>query len=353
MSEPIIDLEHITVTFRDKKSTVHAVKDVSLQVERGDVYGIVGYSGAGKSTLVRTMNYLQLPTSGTAVVNGQTLGKLNTSQLRQARRKIGMIFQHFNLMNSRTIADNIDYPLRYSQLTRPQREKKVKDLLHLVGLDDKADAYPAQLSGGQKQRVGIARALANDPKILLCDEATSALDPKTTGEILDLLKQVNQDLGITIVLITHEMAAVKAICHHVAVMEEGEIVERGPLLDIFSKPQKQLTKDFINTAAQLDTAIAEVRRQPAVINLAANAQLLHLSYVGASTDQPLIADLYQQFGITANILYGNVEFLQDTPVGNLIVILSGDISKFPAAFAQLRQEGVTVTVLDPKGDAVA
>ncbi|ERL64893.1 methionine ABC transporter ATP-binding protein [Schleiferilactobacillus shenzhenensis] len=353
MSAPIIDLKDITVTFKNKTSTVHAVKNVSLQVAKGDVYGIVGYSGAGKSTLVRTINYLQVPTSGTATVNGQVMGQLSKNALRLARRKIGMIFQHFNLMNSRTIAANIDYPLRYSDLNTAQRQKKVADLLTLVGLQDKADAYPAQLSGGQKQRVGIARALANDPGILLCDEATSALDPKTTQEILGLLKHLNQTLGITIVLITHEMAAVKAVCQHVAVMEQGEIIERGSLLDIFSQPQQPLTKDFINTAAQLDVALAEVRKQPAVVNLADNARLLHLTYVGASTDAPLIASLYQQYGVTANILYGSVEFLQDTPVGNLIVILSGDPAQFPEAFADLRGQGVTVTELDPKGTVVA
>lgn len=348
----IIDLKDITVTFKNKASTVHAVQDVSLQVEAGDTYGIVGYSGAGKSTLVRVINYLQKPTSGTAIVNGQALGKLDKDQLRVARRKIGMIFQHFNLMNSRTIAGNIEYPLRYSKLTKAGRAKKAQELLALVGLSDKADAYPAQLSGGQKQRVGIARALANDPEILLCDEATSALDPKTTGEIIDLLKRLNQQLHITIVFITHEMSAVKSLCNHVAVMEDGKIVERGALLDIFSNPQQALTRDFINTATQLDTALAEVRKQPAVINLPANARLVHLSYTGASTDQPLIAGLYQQYGITANILYGNIEFLQDVPVGNLIVILTGDTTKLPTAFSQLRDQGVTVTLLDPKGDAV-
>lgn len=348
----IIDLKDITVTFKNKASTVHAVQDVSLQVEAGDTYGIVGYSGAGKSTLVRVINYLQKPTSGTAIVNGQALGKLDKDQLRVARRKIGMIFQHFNLMNSRTIAGNIEYPLRYSKLTKAGRAKKVQELLALVGLSDKADAYPAQLSGGQKQRVGIARALANDPEILLCDEATSALDPKTTGEIIDLLKRLNQQLHITIVFITHEMSAVKSLCNHVAVMEDGKIVERGALLDIFSNPQQALTRDFINTATQLDTALAEVRKQPAVINLPANARLVHLSYTGASTDQPLIAGLYQQHGITANILYGNIEFLQDVPVCNLIVILTGDTTKLPTAFSQLRDQGVTVTLLDPKGDAV-
>ena len=219
----MLKLRDIDVVFHDEDRVVTAVKDVNLDVEKGEIYGIVGYSGAGKSTLVRTINLLQIPTTGTVPVNGQELMSLNARELRQARKKIGMIFQHFNLMESRTIFENVAYPLRGSGLNKKEKAAKVAELLSLVGLKEKTDAYPNQLSGGQKQRVAIARALANDPDILLCDEATSALDPKTTSSILDLLRELNEKLGLTIVIITHEMSVVKDLCHKVAVMENGQI----------------------------------------------------------------------------------------------------------------------------------
>src|SRR5699024_6087745 len=226
--------------------------------DEGDIYGIVGYSGAGKSTLVRVINLLQVPTAGTVEVNGVDYTTLKPVELRTKRKSIGMIFQHFNLMNSRSIFDNVAFSLKYSGKTKKERRTKVNELLELVGLEDKINAYPSQLSGGQKQRVAIARALANDPKILLCDEATSALDPKTTLQILALLKKLNQQLGLTIVLITHEMQVVKEVCNKVAVMEEGEIIERGDSIQIFSQPQRPLTKDFIRTATHIDQALATI-----------------------------------------------------------------------------------------------
>src|SRR5574337_206753 len=243
----MINLTDISVRFTQKNSEVVAVDQVSLQVDKGDIYGIVGYSGAGKSTLVRVINLLQKPTTGKVIVEGKNLVDLSPRALREERKKIGMIFQHFNLMTSRTIADNVAFPLKGSGLSKQEIAAKVDHLLSLVGILDKKDAYPNKLSGGQKQRVAIARALANDPKILLCDEATSALDPKTTLAILELLQEVNQKLGITIVIITHEMQVVKEICNKVAVMETGRVIEHGRVVDIFDEPKAPLTRDFIRT----------------------------------------------------------------------------------------------------------
>ncbi|HAT55311.1 MAG TPA: methionine ABC transporter ATP-binding protein [Lactobacillus sp.] len=340
---PIIELKDIDVTFKEADRTVEAVKNVDLTVDKGDIYGIVGYSGAGKSTLVRVINQLQPQTAGSVTVSGQDMGALKGKALRQARTKIGMIFQHFNLMNERTIGDNVMFPLLLgSKLSRQEKRSKVDELLALVGLSEKKNDYPAQLSGGQKQRVAIARALANDPEILISDEATSALDPKTTASILDLLKHLNETLGLTVVLITHEMQAVKSICNKVAVMQSGEIVERGDLLTIFSKPTQKLTKEFIETSSQIDAALANVVAQPSIQHLKENEQLVVLSYAGASTDDPLIAQLYEQFKVTPNILFGNVEILQNTPVGNLGLVLSGEGDAVAKALDYVKQQGVTV-----------
>nr|WP_235712409.1 ATP-binding cassette domain-containing protein [Levilactobacillus brevis] len=352
-NEAIIQLKDIDVTFHSKGQTVTAVKNVSLTVNRGDIYGVVGYSGAGKSTLVRVINRLQQPTAGTVEVNGQDILGLPSKELRVARTKIGMIFQHFNLMASRTIADNVGYPLKGSTLTREERQKKVAHLLELVGLTEKATDYPAQLSGGQKQRVAIARALANDPEILISDEATSALDPKTTSSILELLKRLNQELGLTVVLITHEMEAVKEICNKVAVMDAGEIIERGNLVTIFSQPHEKLTQDFINTATQINQALAKIYKQAQTLGLDDHQQLVQLQYVGASTDAPLITELYKRFEVVSNILYGNVEILQDTPLGNLIVVMTGAPDKLAAAWQYCQSAGITVTHLQPTDPEVA
>ena len=247
----MIELSHISKEFVSGKRTVHAVQDVSLTIDKGEIFGMIGFSGAGKSTLVRCINLLERPTSGKVIVDGQDMLSLSAKELRQARKKIGMIFQHFNLMPSRTVAGNVAYPLRGSGLSKQQIEEKVQRLLDLVGIGDKAEAYPKQLSGGQKQRVAIARALANDPNVLLCDEATSALDPQTTKAILQLLKHLNETLGITVVIITHEMAVVKEICHRVAVMEHGKVVESGEVFNIFANPREDITKSFIHTTSNL------------------------------------------------------------------------------------------------------
>ena len=240
-----IELNHISKTFEQGQSDVHAVKDVSLSIEKGDIFGIIGLSGAGKSTLVRCINYLEVPTEGQVLIDGTDLGTLSEKELRKKRSEIGMIFQHFNLLMQKNVLDNIAFPLQLSGMKKKNAREKARDYLKTVGLSDKENAYPAQLSGGQKQRVAIARALAGSPKILLCDEATSALDPQTTASILSLLKEINETMGLTIVIITHQMSVVKDICKHMAVMEGGRIVEQGPTEEIFKHPQTPVAKQFL------------------------------------------------------------------------------------------------------------
>ncbi|MFC5632173.1 MULTISPECIES: methionine ABC transporter ATP-binding protein [Streptococcus] len=350
MSKPIIQLEHIDITFHQKKRMIEAVKDVSVTIDKGQIYGIVGYSGAGKSTLVRVINLLQVPTAGKITVAGDVTfadGKvqLSPAQLRQKRQKIGMIFQHFNLMAQKTARQNVAFALRHSHLTKAERAAKVEELLSLVGLADRADNYPAQLSGGQKQRVAIARALANDPEILISDESTSALDPKTTKQILALLQELNRKLGLTIVMITHEMQIVKDICHRVAVMQDGHLIEEGSVLDIFSNPKEALTQEFITTATGIDEAMVKIEKQDIVQDMAPNSLLAQLNYAGHATDEPILNEIYKRFEVTANILYGNIEILDDTPVGELIVVLSGEPDSLAAAENAIVEAGVGLTVL--------
>ena len=277
------------------------------------------------------MNLLQKPTAGEVIVNQTNLSQLSPKELRKERKAIGMIFQHFNLMESRTIFDNVDFSLKYSGKSKQERRQKVNELLELVGLE--------------KQRVAIARALANEPKVLLCDEATSALDPKTTLQILALLKKLNRQLGLTIVLITHEMQVVKEICNKVAVMEAGKIIEKGSSIQIFSHPEEELTKDFIRTATHLDQALETISAHAAFADQIANKWLVELSYIGNQTNEPLIAHLYSKYQVTANILYGNVELLQETPLGSLIVTLAGETKQRQKALDYLIKSGVKITIL--------
>ncbi|MEJ6347798.1 methionine ABC transporter ATP-binding protein [Holzapfeliella sp. He02] len=346
MAQPLIQLKNISVNFKNKERDVLAVDDVNLDIQRGDIFGIVGYSGAGKSTLVRVINLLQRPTSGEVLINGEDICQYDAPKLRKTRKKIGMIFQHFNLMMSRTIAQNVAYALKGSPLSKQEKQDKVNELLDLVGLADKKDTYPRQLSGGQKQRVAIARSLANDPDILISDEATSALDPKTTESILNLLQELNQKLNLTVVLITHQMEAVKQISNKVAVMEQGKVIERGSVLDIFANPKTSLTQSFIDTTTRLDATLKGLAQQENLQHLQDNEQLVQLSYSGETTDEPIIVSLYQKFGVSANILYGNVEILQRTPIGSLIVILSGDAAKVADSLEFLTQSGVRIKKLN-------
>lgn len=344
----IIELDRIDITFQQKGRVIEAVKKVSVSINQGDIYGIVGYSGAGKSTLVRVINLLQQPTAGRVRVDGDVLFddgrvQLSPADLRRKRRDIGMIFQHFNLMAQKTARENVAFALKHADLTKEEKAKKVEDLLDLVGLADRADNYPAQLSGGQKQRVAIARALANDPKILISDESTSALDPKTTKQILALLQELNRKLGLTIVMITHEMQIVKDICNRVAVMQNGQLIEEGSVLDIFSQPKEALTQDFIKVATGIDEALAKIHQQDIVKDLPADALLVQLNYAGQTTDEPILNQIDRQYDVTANILYGNIEILDGVPVGELVAVLTG--RQLPQALTALGAAGLAVTVL--------
>lgn len=341
----MIRLEHVSKRFEAGKQAVDAVKDVSLHIEKGAVAGIIGFSGAGKSTLARCINLLERPTEGKVVVGDAELTALNEKQLREKRKKIGMIFQHFNLFASRTVYGNVAYPLRGSGRSRKEIEEKVRSLLDLVGLTDKANAYPSQLSGGQKQRVAIARALANDPEVLLSDEATSALDPETTRSILRLLKEVNRTLGITIVVITHEMQVVKEICHQVYVMEDGRVVEQGDVFQIFASPQQAITRRFVDSASNL-SHIQELLDDPArPIKLNPGDYLLRLNYLKRSTSEALISTLSRHFELDINILFGNIELIDGNPLGGLVVIAGGGHDKVTAATGYLSQRNVLVEVI--------
>ena len=343
----MIALQHVSKVFAgsDKTKQVHAVDDVSLTIQNGDIFGIIGFSGAGKSTLVRCINLLERPTSGSVEVDGQELTRMSAKELRQARKKIGMIFQHFNLMPSRTIFGNVAYPLRGSGLSKEAIREKVHSLLELVGIADKENAYPSQLSGGQKQRVAIARALANDPKILLCDEATSALDPQTTKAILRLLHHLNQTLGITIVVITHEMAVVKEICNRVAVMDHGKVVEEGTVFSVFATPKEPITRDFIKTTSNLQKIEELIADDSPVVELKPGERIVRLSYVERNPSEPLISLITQKFGITLNIIFADVEIVQNAPIGGTVAIFSGDSGQIDAALTYLKEKNVGVEVI--------
>lgn len=327
----MIQLKNVSKTFKTTSNTVKAVQDVSLNINQGDIYGIIGYSGAGKSTLVRLMNLLEKPDTGTVTIDTIELTNLSPKELRNERKRIGMIFQQFNLFASRTVFDNVAFAL-------DKKDKhKVMELLELVGIKDKKDAYPSQLSGGQKQRVAIARALANNPKVLLCDEATSALDPQTTHSILSLLKELNQNLGLTIVIITHEMAVIKEVCDHVAVMENGRVVEEASVVDIFSNPQSNMTKEFTSSLKSVDKIKATLLENKEILNINEGEYVLKLEFVGAETGHPLISEISNKFNIRASIVYGSVDIIKNTPVGSLIIILKGDKDTQQKALAYLEQ----------------
>ena len=341
----MIQLEKVSKTFHAGTGNVHAVRDVSLNIGEGEIFGIIGFSGAGKSTLVRCINLLERPTEGKVIIDGVDLMGLREVRLREERRKIGMIFQHFNLLRSRTVYQNIAFPLRKSKLSQAEKHKKILALLELVGLTDKMDAYPSQLSGGQKQRVAIARALANDPKVLLCDEATSALDPQTTKSILNLLKKVNNELGITIVLITHEMAVVKDICDRVAIMEEGCVVEEGETANVFSHPKEKLTRDFMDTASNISKIYELLEEDHELTRVKAGEKLVLLTYSGGNAGESVISHLAEAFRVQANIIFGSVDILKGKPIGKLVVILSGEAADMEKAIDYIKDRKVKLEVI--------
>ena len=341
----MIELTHISKDFASGGRTVHAVQDVSLLIGKGEIFGIIGFSGAGKSTLVRCINLLERPTSGSVTVDGKEMTALSARELRQARKKIGMIFQHFNLMPSRTVFGNVADPLRGSGLSREQIADKVHRLLELVGIGDKAEAYPKQLSGGQKQRVAIARALANDPNVLLCDEATSALDPQTTKAILRLLKNLNEKLGITVVIITHEMAVVKEICDRVAVMEHGRVVEQGEVFNVFADPRQEITRSFIHTTSNLRKIEELIEEDSPVVQLKPGELIVRLSYIQRNVSEPLISTVSRKFDIVLNIIFSDIAIVQNAPIGGTVAIISGEREQITQAIAYLIEKNVGVEVI--------
>ena len=341
----MIEFTHVSKDFGSGEKMVRAVRDVSLTIQDGEIFGIIGFSGAGKSTLVRCINLLERPTNGTVVVDGKEMTALSPKELRLARRKIGMIFQHFNLMPSRTVFGNVAYLLQGQGLSKQAIQNKVRKLLKLVDIADKETAYPSQLSGGQKQRVAIARALANDPKVLLCDEATSALDPQTTKAILTLLKDLNQKLNLTIVMITHEMAVVKEICDHVAIMEHGQVVEQGEVFSLFADPKQPITQNFIRTTSNLQKIEELIAEGSPVVQLQPGEVIVRLSYIQKNVSEPLISTLSQRFQISLNIIFADIEIVQDAPIGGTVAILSGEREQITKAMEYLIEKNVGVEVL--------
>ncbi|WP_047980521.1 methionine ABC transporter ATP-binding protein [Ornithinibacillus contaminans] len=329
----MIEFRNISKTFKVGGREVNAVKDVSLTIEQGEIFGIIGFSGAGKSTLLRLVNLLESPTNGSVQVQGVDVGSLSQKDVRKLRRRIGMIFQNFNLFSSRTVAGNVAYPLKLAGMPKKEIKERVAELLRFVGLTDKASDYPEQLSGGQKQRVGIARALATSPDILICDEATSALDPDTTGEILRLLKKVNKDLGITILLITHEMHVIQAICDRVAVMEEGEVIESDSVFDVFTNPQHLTTQRFIQSVQQdrPSAALLEEWRRKGGKNL------YRVIFKGEVASDPVLSRVTRKFDVDVNIVYGSVRELQEKLYGNLLVSFEGPKSNVSNVLSALEE----------------
>ena len=335
---PFISISNLTKRFRVHGSEFDAIKNVSFDVCKGDIFGIIGRSGAGKSTLLRCLATLEKPTQGQILFEGQDIVLMSESELRLFRHKIGMIFQHFNLLSSRTAAGNVAFPLEVQGMPPIQRERRVNEVLKVVGLKNKKDVYPARLSGGQKQRVGIARAIAGHPHVLLCDEATSALDPHTTQEILSLLKELNQRYGLTIILITHEMEVVKQICNKIAVMEGGQIVEAGSIAEIFADPKHPMTQQF------LQKTVHEIPQQ-FLQSISPTKTLVRLSFKGKEAAEPVISRIIKQYDVEVNILLGWIESLEGMLIGNLVIEISASEPNLKRAFQYLHEQKVHYEII--------
>ena len=357
----MIELKNLNKTFQLKSGNVDAVNDVSLRIEDGAIYGVIGYSGAGKSTLVRCINLLETPDSGEMTVgnsgtltfkNGvayvnqnSSLRRMRGSEQNRMRRGIGMIFQHFNLLDRSTVFENVAYPLKHSGMSRAEIRARVMEMLELVDLTDKVDVYPSQLSGGQKQRVAIARALANNPAILLSDEATSALDPDATESILNLLKELNRRLNLTIVLITHEMAVIKSICQRVAVMEDGRVVEEGSVYDVFSHPQANISRRFVASASALSKVDKMIAEGSDLVKIKPGQKLVRLSFGSDCVGESVISEVSRRHNVNLNIVLANVEIMQDSTLGGMVAILSGESDNVAAALKYLNDNHVETEVL--------
>ena len=324
----MIEIQHLSKTFAGADGSVEALRDINLKINDGDIFGIIGMSGAGKSTLVRCINMLERPTSGTVLINGRDIGALSAEELRKVRRRTTMIFQSFNLLMQRTCLANICFPLELAGMKKAEAKKRAGELLELVGLSDKANAYPAQLSGGQQQRIAIARALATDPEVLLCDEATSALDPKTTRSILELIKQINERLGITVIIITHQMSVIEDICTRVAILENGTVVEEGEVSKVFSNPASDAGKNIVSPE---ERALLESDIDERIIRLVFNGS--------AAAGRPVIAQMAIDEGISANILYASTRFIGDKVFGRMLLGLPRESDAAERAIAYLRRSG--------------
>ncbi|GED71449.1 methionine import ATP-binding protein MetN [Brevibacillus reuszeri] len=337
----MIQLRELHKSYLVQGNNIPALMGINLSIKKGEIYGIIGHSGAGKSTLIRCMNLLERPTTGEVMIDGVDLTKLDDRKLQEQRRHIGMIFQHFNLLSSATVGENIAFPLKLAKRPKAEIKKKVDELLKLVGLEDHRDKYPAQLSGGQKQRVGIARALANDPKVLLCDEATSALDPQTTNSILALLLDINRKLGLTIVLITHEMQVIRQICDRVGVIDGGLIVEAGDVVEVFLKPKHPTTQEFVEQVADSH----ELREAVAYEKASGNRTIARVTFLGEQTYKPILFQTMQETGTVFSILQGTISRMKDTPYGQLVVELEGSAEQNSQTIEKLRQRGLEVEVI--------
>ncbi|MCU4493155.1 ATP-binding cassette domain-containing protein [Acinetobacter guillouiae] len=334
----MIEFKNISKHYELKGQTIRALDQINLEIPAGSIFGIIGYSGAGKSTLIRLINLLERPNQGQVIINQKDFTALDARALRQERANIGMIFQHFNLLQTKTVADNIEMPLKLLGVSKDQREKRLNELLEFIDLKHKKDAFPDELSGGQKQRVGIARALANHPKILLCDEATSALDPQTTKSVLALLKKINQEQGITIVMVTHEMDVIESVCDYVAVMEQGKVIETGSTLEIFSQPQHPTTKNFIQTVLQ----------QQLPVNILNNLEnqnhksIYSLQFLGTSAQETVVQAAIKQFDVSLNILFANMTEINGSVIGQMFIQLLGDAASIRQTIDFFEKNGVKV-----------
>ncbi|NNH25184.1 methionine ABC transporter ATP-binding protein [Acinetobacter terrestris] len=341
----MIEFKNISKHYQLKGQTIRALDQINLEIPEGSIFGIIGYSGAGKSTLIRLINSLERPIEGQVIINQKDFTALDARSLRQERANIGMIFQHFNLLQTKTVAANIEMPLKLLGVSKVEREKRLNELLEFIDLKHKKDAFPDELSGGQKQRVGIARALANHPKILLCDEATSALDPQTTKSVLALLKKINKEQNITIVMVTHEMDVIETVCDYVAVMEQGKVIETGSTLEIFSQPQHPTTKNFIQTVLQ----------QQLPVNILKNLEnqnhnsIYCLQFLGRSAQETVVQAVIKKFDISLNILFANMTEINGTVIGQMFIQLLGDPAIIQQAIEFLGQNGVKV---EHSGDQV-
>ncbi len=330
---PVIEIKNLSKSFVSKDKTVEALEDISLTINEGEIYGIIGMSGAGKSTLVRCINYLEKPSSGTVMIKGKDLSTLNDKELRDVRHKVSMIFQHFNLLMQRNVRDNVKFPLEILGVGKEEADRKVSELLEIVGLSDKAKSYPVQLSGGQKQRVAIARALASDPDILLCDEGTSALDPSTTESILKLLKEINEKMHITIVMITHQMSVVEDICQKVAIIDNGRLVEKGTVSDVFTRPTTEAARRLVY---QTGDEVLELNTD----------RCIRIVFDGGSSYEPVIANMVLECRIPVNIIFASTKDIDGKAFGQIVLQLPDDEASVQKAIHYLRSRNLTVEELD-------